>query len=239
MRRLVRAVGAGVVALALCACGGPKRPPAGPQAAAAPAQETDLIAPIRSREYKIQVGDQLGVKFFYNPELNEELTVRPDGRISLQLIPEIVAAGHTPASLSELLRALYSPQLDKPEIAVIVRSFSAERVYVDGEVRRPGELALVHPATVLQAIARAGGLTDRARANEILLIRRGPTGEAVVTHLNLKRARRGRDPGQDPGLMPYDIVYVPRTAISNVNRWVERYVRLNIPVSFGFRVDVE
>ena len=79
------------------------------------------------QEYRIQVGDQLDIKFFYNPELNEQVTVRPDGRISLQLVHEIMVAGLTPSELTDLLTKKYAPELKKPEITVIVRSFGAHK----------------------------------------------------------------------------------------------------------------
>ena len=199
----------------------------------------DPPAPIDEREYKIQAGDQLGIKFFYNQELNEEVTVRPDGRISLQLIPEVVAAGRTPADLAKQLRTLYSREMEDPEIAVIVRSFSAQRIYVDGEVVKPGEMPLVGRLTVLQALAQAGGATPVARLREVLLIRREADGTPRVIPLNLNRAREAKLPDQDLSLKPYDIVYVPRSAIGNVNRWVDVYIRRNIPYSFSFRYNVK
>lgn len=203
-----------------------------------PPAEAAETSEVESRpEYVIQQGDVLGIKFFFNPELNEEVTVRPDGRISLQLVPELVAAGRTPSDLTASLRELYGRQLDSPEISVIVRSFSAQRVYVDGEVNRAGELELVDGLTVLGAIASAQGLTDRARKEGILLIRRGDDGTPRVSELNVQRTRKGLQP--DPMLEPYDVVFVPMTGITQLNRWVEQYIKENIPVSFGFRLDVD
>ncbi|MGH9381484.1 MAG: polysaccharide biosynthesis/export family protein [Thermoanaerobaculia bacterium] len=187
-------------------------------------------------EYVIQDGDVLAVKFFFNPELNEEVTVRPDGRISLQLVPEMLAAGRTPSDLTRSLETLYARELDSPEISVIVRSFSAQRVYVDGEVNRGGELDLVNGLTVLGAIASAQGMTDRAYKEQVVLIRRGEDGRPMASELNVEQMRKGRAP--DPLLMPYDVVFVPMTKISIWNRWVDQYIRNSIPVSFGFRIDV-
>lgn len=187
-------------------------------------------------EYVIQEGDLLGIKFFFNPELNEEVAVRPDGRISLQLVPEIVAAGRTPTDLTRSLKALYAGELDSPEISVIVRSFSAQRVYVDGEVNQGGELELVKDLTVLGAIASARGMTDEAYKEQVMLIRRGDDRRPVVRELNVEQIRKGRQP--DPMLQPYDVVFVPMTKISIWNRWVDQYIRKSIPVSFGFRIDI-
>jgi polysaccharide export outer membrane protein len=207
------------------------------KAVAAPVEGDNDSAP--AAEYQIQLGDELGIKFFYNPDLNEEVVVRPDGRISLQLIPEVVAVGRSPIELGNELRRLYSTELDRPAITVLVRTFSAQRIYVDGEVEKPGELALIGPVTVLQAIARGGGAKPSARLKEVIVIRRGLDGEPTVLPVNLNHARNGTDPSQDIALMPYDVIFVPRTQIANVNKWIDQYLRQNIPFSFGFRLEIQ
>jgi protein involved in polysaccharide export with SLBB domain len=186
-----------------------------------------------AQDYKIHVGDQLDVKFFYNSELNEQVTVRPDGRISLQLIDEIMAAGLTPAQLTDLLSKKYGSELDKPAITVIVRSFGGQMVYVDGEVNKPGMLNMIAPMTVLQSLSQAGGLKDTAKRNEILIIRRGLDNKPVVLVMNMKKVIDGTETSQDLTLMPFDIVYVPKSGIANVNVWVDQYLRKNIPIGVG------
>ena len=223
-----RTVSVCVLISGLCACAVVKNPT---PVQSVPPPETDW-------EYEIQIGDELDVKFFYNPELNEQVTVRPDGRISLQLVPEIYAANMTARELTEVLREQYEDELAEPRIAVIVRTFSAQRVYVGGEVNRPGEMALVGPLTVLQAVARAEGFKDTARLAEVIVIRRKPDKTPLVVPVNVKDAINGIDLSQDIQLMPYDVVFVPRSIIANVNKWVAQYVTNNIPFSFGFRVEL-
>jgi len=196
-------------------------------------QLTEQAADIPPQEYRIQPGDLLDVKFFYNTELNEQITVRPDGRISLQLAGEIRAAGLTPAQLTDLLTRTYSAELRNPVITVIVRSFSAQRVYVDGEVNKPGQVNLVAPTTALQSISQAGGLKDTARTDEVIIIRRSVDNKYTATMLNLEKALDGTDAKQDIVLLPLDIIYVPRSHITNVNVWIDQYIRKNIPVSFS------
>ncbi len=193
-------------------------------------------APADAPEYVIQPGDQLGIKFYYNPALNEEVIVRPDGRISLQLIEEIVAAGLTPSALAQRLRDMYSREMEKPEIAVIVRTFSAQKVYVDGEVGRPGELPLDGPLTLRQALAEAGGITDRGRLRDIVVIRRNPDGSASPVRVDVRGP--GRTPHvQDVQLVASDVVYVSRKAITNVNIFIDQWMRRNLPISvtLGYR----
>lgn len=206
-----------------------------PTPVGAPGTEVGLVGPALSDEYIIQPGDLLEMKFFYNPEMNDGMAVRPDGRISMQLIGEVMAAGLSPNDLSTLLRKKYDKELKNPEITVIVRSFGS-KVYVDGEVEKPGELELLSPLTVMQAIARAQGLTDKAW-KEALVIRRIKGKEPLVMKLDLDDVLTGRDFSQDIGLVPYDIVYVPRSPIANVNLWVHQYVRANIPMNFGFFIN--
>ncbi|MDH3349589.1 MAG: polysaccharide biosynthesis/export family protein, partial [Desulfobulbaceae bacterium] len=95
--------------------------------------DEDNTRPI-PREYRIQMEDQLEVKFYYNEDLNEQITVRPDGYISLQLIEDIKAAGLTPFQLTKVLKEKYKDVIANTEITVIVRSFMGQKIYVDGEV---------------------------------------------------------------------------------------------------------
>jgi polysaccharide export outer membrane protein len=190
------------------------------------------------REYKIQVGDQLDIKFFYNTELNEQVIVRPDGRISLQLVHEVMAAGLTPAELTTFLTKKYATELEKPEITVIIRSFGAQRVYVDGEVNHPGIINLVGPMTVLQSISQAGGLKDTARIHEAIVIRRKADNKPFIMTVNLSKAIDGTDVSQDIALMPLDIVYMPKSPIANLNQWVDQYIRRNLPIPFYFGANI-
>ena len=180
-------------------------------------------------EYIINPGDKLDIKLFYTPDLNEEVTVRPDGRISLQLVGEIIVAGHTPAELGAILTEHYGREIKEPEVTVIVRSFTAQKIYVDGEVGAPTLLDLESRTTVLQSIAAAGGFLVSARLNEVIVIRRGPQSEPMVIPVDLEKALDGTDMSQDLVLMPYDLVYVPKSPIGNVNAWVDQYISGVLP----------
>jgi protein involved in polysaccharide export with SLBB domain len=183
-------------------------------------------------QYRIQPGDTLDVKFFYNPELNaDNIPVRPDGRISLLLIEDITAAGFTPKELRDLLKRRYEDtELKDVRVDVIVRTITGQKVFIDGEVVRPCMTTLVGPMSVLQAAAQCGGIRmDTARLNEVVLIRRGADNRRVTTMINLKEALNGNDPNQDIMLMPYDIVYIPKSPIANLDVWVDQYIRRLIP----------
>jgi protein involved in polysaccharide export with SLBB domain len=183
----------------------------------APAQ---VQAPI---VYSIAPGDQLDIKFFYNPELNETVTVRPDGMISLQLIDEIQAAGLKPVELDDKLTDLYSRELRKPVLTVIVRSFTRQRVYVGGEVTTPGLIELSGGLTALQAVFQSAGFKETADPAETLVIRKGANNQPIPLRIDLA-AVMAAGGGNDFQLQPDDIVYVPKSAIANANKFISEYI---------------
>jgi protein involved in polysaccharide export with SLBB domain len=175
-------------------------------------------------EYRITSGDQLDVKFFYNPELNESVVVRPDGQISLQLVHEITASGKTPGELSKELSEKYASELLNPEVTVLVKSFSTFKVFIDGEIALPGAIDSLSPLSVMQAIAYAGGLKPTARTKEVIVLRRGAGNKPMAIPIDLEHVYDGTDMRQDIQLAPYDIVFVPRSTIANVDKWMVDYV---------------
>ena len=185
------------------------------------------------KAYHIQIGDELEIRFFYNVELNDRVIVRPDGYISLQLIGELMALDMTPGELTSLLQQRYDAVIQRTAITVTVRGFAAQRIYVDGEVNKPGLFPLTGQVTVMQAVALAGGYKDTARLNEIILIRRGPSNEPLAIPINLEEIINSKNMSQDVLLLPYDIVYLPKSSIANVNKWITMYIRNNLPISIS------
>ena len=181
------------------------------------------IQPQKPFVYIIAPGDELDIKFFYNPELNENVIVRPDGMISLQLIDEIQAAGLKPSELDMQLTNLYSRELRKPVLTVIVRSFTRQRIYVGGEVIEPGLVELPAGMTTLQAIFQSKGFKETADPSETLVIRKGENGQPIPLRIDLAAVMQA-DGGSDLKLQPDDIVYVPKSAIANANKFIDEYI---------------
>ena len=222
MKRLALIVLAG--ACAGCAASRPL-----PSAGAAPAPADAAPPP-----YRIQVGDQLELQFYKTPELNARVRVRPDGHIALQLVDEIVAAGRTPAELDAALSDAYRGELRDPRVTVNVVEHGARRVYVGGEVGQPAMLVLQGSLTAFQAVQQAGGFTETAAPGSVILIRRTADGRAVGTEIDLRSVGSGRHPERDVALQAQDIVFVPRSRIADVNRFVDQYIRKNLPISPTF-----
>lgn len=173
-------------------------------------------------------GDVLDIKFFYAPELNENQTVRPDGKIALQLIGEVEVKGKTPEELKKELVKAYTGQLRNPEVAVIVRSFINRKIYVGGDVNRPGAIDMPAPITALEAIMQAGGFDyRRAEVSNVVIIRH-IDGKRYGCALDLTPALSGKE-FKPFFLEPQDIVYVPRTKISQVGLWIDQYINQLMP----------
>jgi polysaccharide export outer membrane protein len=185
--------------------------------------------------YRVQVGDVLGVRLATNPELNEDVTVRPDGMISTTVAEDIRAFGATPSEISAKLRDGYRSTLRDPHISVIVRSFAPNRIYVGGEVSNPGEFVTVGPnLTLSQALARAGGTRLSASRANIFVLRRGPGDRAQAFKVRYLDVISGEHPEQDVRLAQYDVVYVPRTGIFEAYTFWNQFVQQFVPVSWGF-----
>jgi protein involved in polysaccharide export with SLBB domain len=180
--------------------------------------------------YTLQVADRLTVKFQRNPELDQELIVRPDGRISLPFIDEVQCAGLTPDELKAELERRYAGELAAPDITVALSEFGGNRVFVDGEVKTPGMLQLTAGMTMLDAIASSGGFLPRGHLEQVILIRRDENGKPVGHSVDLKKVAVGREAAGDVLLQPFDIVYVPRTKIGDAGIWVEQYITDMLPI---------
>jgi protein involved in polysaccharide export with SLBB domain len=186
--------------------------------------------------YKLQIGDELEIKFYRNPELDQVVTIRPDGKISLPFIDEVMCAGKTPAELDAQITKRYVGELAIPDITVIVNAFAGQKVYVDGMVMKPGLVELVGTVTMTQAVAVAGGYNDRALREQVILIRKNEAGDYQGHSINMKDIQHGISPGNDVVLQSYDIVYVPRSKIANMNLWVEQYIRNMLPIHPGIAI---
>jgi hypothetical protein len=139
-------------------------------------------------------GDVLDIKFRYADELNDNQTVRPDGKITLQMVDEVQAAGLTPLELDAKLTELYSKYLKDPVISVVVRELVSQRVYVGGEVNKPGEVLLAGQLTALQAIMASGGF-DKVSAERQRPGHPSPPGATLCHQTGFVRSVENRRGG--------------------------------------------
>jgi len=200
-----------------------------------PEASRSMAAPPGPAPYIIQVADHLAIKFYQNPDLNEELLVRPDGKISLQLIGDVQAAGVEPAVLASTIEDAYRSELATPHVSVMVRELGA-RVYVGGEVAQPGVIQLTANLTLVEAVQQAGGFLPTAHLSQVVLIRRDRGGRPVGYALDVRPVIGGTDPSEDVPLEPFDVAFVPRSKIADVNLFVEQYIAKNLPIPIALPV---
>ena len=176
----------------------------------------------------IDPGMLLEFRFFYQPELNDTQEVRADGAIALALIGEVKVAGLTPKQAQQRIRVLLAEQIANPDVTVIVRRATPTNVFVGGEVNAPGAVPFDVRLTVLEALMLAGGFNmDLANVRNVLVIRDGGDKRRGYA-IDLQTELSGGD-GAAFRLQPRDIVYVPRTAIADVNLWISQNINKVVP----------
>lgn len=176
------------------------------QAADAPAGTAKLVDP-RTVEYQIGVEDVLGISVWRDPDLTQDVPVRPDGMISLPLLQDILAAGKTPSALAEEIRTRLQEYLSSPSVTVTVKEVNSLKVYVLGEVVTPGPIPLRSRVRLLQAISLAGGVTPFGGRNGVVVYRSDRLGESII-ELSYKGIVSGKRPGDNILLEPGDTVVV-------------------------------
>lgn len=212
----------------------PKAPPP-PQEEAQPFQDIGYADWTETEpEYRFYPGDQLDITVPSAPELNRSVTVQPDGRITLGLIAPVMAADRTIDELQAAIAQAYSGVLLRPEVTVSVKTAMPLKVFVLGEVGAPGAYDMPGDINAVQAIAQAGGFKTSARTKEIVIIRRGPGGVAMMRTVNLNRGLRDPAHSDLVPLRRFDIIYVPRTRVAEAGIFVQQYFRDLSPIQFGF-----
>jgi protein involved in polysaccharide export with SLBB domain len=173
----------------------------------------------RYPRYKIQREDVLLLSFPLSPELNQTVTVQPDGYIELQSAGSIRVQGITVPELVEALKKAYAGVLHDPIINVDLKDFQKPFFTVSGQVGKPGKYDLRSDLTIAEAIAVAGGLAPTAKT-QIFLFHRTSNDWFEVKKINLKDILNGKDVNEDAILKPGDMIYVPEKFITNFRKYV-------------------
>lgn len=189
--------------------------------------------------YRFYPGDEVEIVVRSAPELSRTLRIAPDGRISMPLIAPIMAADLTAGEMAATLAESYKSLLRDPSVDVIGRGFGSQQIFVAGEVRTPGVLDISAPIDAFQAIARAGGFLTSARVDEVLILRRTPDGQSRVYRADLSTDAVRQGLPQIGPLQRFDVIYVPRSTISEIGLFMQQYVRDALPVNFSLFYDLK
>jgi protein involved in polysaccharide export with SLBB domain len=197
----------------------------------------------------LKEGDDLDLRFVYQPELNLGVRIRSDGKISLPLLGDVRAAGLTPSKLRDDLGTRYGKHIKHPDVAVLVGPSTAKKVfadeaylmvtiqrlasqtvYVGGEVKSPKVVPYDGQITTWQAIMQAGSFTDEADLAHVVILRRGQYEQGAWIRTNLEMPLDGERFPNDLALRTGDVVIVPKSGIAKWDLWVKQYIRDALPV---------
>jgi polysaccharide export outer membrane protein len=173
----------------------------------------------RNPRYQVMRDDILNITFPLSPELNQIVTVQPDGYITMQNVGSVFVQGMTVPEIQGALKKTYASVLNNPIIDIDLKDFQRPFFVVSGQVAKPGQYDLRYDTTVSQAVAVSGGLLPTART-QVLIYHRISSGTMEVKKFNLKEILDGKNVNEDAILKPGDMIFVPEKAITNFRKYV-------------------
>jgi polysaccharide export outer membrane protein len=187
--------------------------------------------------YRFYPGDKFRIDVRTAPELSGELTIAPDGRVTLPQVGAVMAANRSVPELQAMLEQTYSRELIDPSLIVTPTGFGSQKIFVGGEVKAPGVFELPGEIDALQAVLLAGGWTESGKPTHVVILRRAPGGQLMTRVLDVRAgaAPTARDIGP---LRRFDVVYVSRKAIVDENLFVKQFIRDALPIDFSLFYDV-
>src|SRR6202046_5327306 len=185
--------------------------PASEAPQAAPAQSSDVASTTKPHDASFMIGndDVLAINVWKEPDISRSVPVRSDGKISLPLVGEVQAAGQTPLKLEQDIASKLKSYIEEPDVTVIVQQINSQKFNILGQITRPGVYPLTNTATVLDAIALAGGFRDFAKQKSIYVLRQNADGTQTKIPFNYKQVLKGQNPAQNIRLQPRDTIVVP------------------------------
>jgi polysaccharide export outer membrane protein len=189
----------------------------------------------RNTRYRIQAGDTFDLTFELSPEFNQTVVaVQPDGFVTLRGVGDIKVAGETVPELTSTLRQAYGKILNNPLISVVLKEFEKPYFIASGQVAKPGKYEMHGNMTLTQAIAIAGDFQSSAKHSQVVLFRRVDDQWTEAKLIDVKKMEKNRDLREDPFLHSGDMLYVPKSTMSKVDRFIPNlsmgsYLPLTIP----------
>jgi polysaccharide biosynthesis/export protein len=190
-----------------------------PKSGKADAVDGPVLSGDRHPLYRLHHSDIVSLSFAFAPEYNQELTVQPDGYVSLKELPEMYVEGMTLLQFQETTQRAYGSFLNHPKITASLKEFEKPYFIATGQVTHPGKYELQDDMTVTEALAVAGGFTERAKHSQVVLFRRVSNDVSEARVLNIKDMLKTRDLKEDMRLRSGDLLYVPQNTISKLQRF--------------------
>lgn len=192
--------------------------PQAPPSLAQPLQPAQQGPPPQARpSYRLHSGDQLSIQFTYTPELNETVTLQPDGFVVLTTGGPILLAGKTVAEATTLIRDRSKDRLKDPVVSVVLLDFLRPYFIVAGQVVTPARYDLREPTSALRAIMLAGGIKNTGKETQVVIFHDFEDSAPQVVVLDLKHVEKQAVFEHDLDLTPGDVVFIPRTKLSRLS----------------------
>jgi polysaccharide biosynthesis/export protein len=187
---------------------------------AADGEKSPALTGVRRPLYRLRTSDVLEIDFAFSPQLDQTVTVQPDGFIPLKGVEPIYAQGSTLPELQTAILQAYAGVLHDPVATVALKDFDKPYFIAAGEVGHPGKYELRSDTTVTEAVAIAGGFTPRSKHSQVLLFRR-ISDDTVESHLlNVKKMMKSGLLAEDVHLRTGDLLFVPQNAVSKIRQYL-------------------
>lgn len=174
----------------------------------------------RYQRYLLRPSDVIHITFPITPEFDQTVSIQPDGYVALRGVGDLYSEGKSVPELIESLRKVYGKFLHDPIINVELKEFEKPYFIAGGEFGRPGKYELRGDTTVVEAVAIAGGFTDKAKHSDVLVFRRVMGGWEQAKRLDVKQMLAKGNLGEDIHIRPGDLVYVPKSKLSKVRQFI-------------------
>ena len=159
-------------------------------------------------QYRVGIGDVLAVSVWNEPDVSTTVFVRLDGKISVPLLGDVAAKGYVPEVLAKLIKSGLNQYITDPSVTVTLQESKSRMYYVLGQIASPGEYAIYRPVSVLQALARAGGLAEWAKKEKIIIVRT-VSGKEKILRFNYEKFLDGEGGMENISIEPGDTIIIP------------------------------
>lgn len=170
--------------------------------------------------YRLRKSDVVEIGFTFSPEFNQTLSVQPDGFITLKDAPQLFAEGLNVIQLREAIQQRYTGVLHDPEVTITLKEFDKPSFIAAGDVVRPGKYELHADLTLTEAIAMAGGFTQRAKHSQVVLFHHVSDDLVESRIVDVKHLLKARALGEDVHLSPGDLIFVPQNVMSKIRQYM-------------------
>ncbi|HET9741795.1 MAG TPA: polysaccharide biosynthesis/export family protein [Terriglobales bacterium] len=184
------------------------------------ATATSPVFAERTPRYLLRSGDVLDISFELSPELNQEISIQPDGFVTLREAGDLHASGESLPEFREAVKNAYGKSLNHPIITVVLKDFEKPYFTAGGMIAHPGKYEMRGDITLVEALEQAGGFTEESKHSQVLLFRRVSHDWLQAKVIDVKKMLKDKSLAEDIHLQPGDLIFVPQNSISKIRKFI-------------------